>query len=90
MVAVDEAVLPHIAEQVGGVDKVVQVVVVLAVNLVLVAYPAHMALVDKHDVLADTHYRIHVVRVDDGGDVELVRDVAQQFVNHYRGLRVKA
>ena len=81
MVAVDEAILAHVAEQVGSVDKVVQVVVVLVVNLVFGAYPSHMALVDKHDVLADAHHRVHIVGVDDGGDVELVRNVAQQFVD---------
>ena len=35
------------------------------------ALPLLMAFVDEDDVLANAHDRVHVVGVDDGGDVEL-------------------
>lgn len=39
---------------------------------------------------ADAEHRAHVVGIDDGGDVVFACDVAYQFVDEYRCLRVKA
>ena len=82
-------ILANVAEQVGSIYEVVQVVIVHIIDLVLGANPAHMALVNKDDVLADAHHRVHVVGVDDGGDAKLVGNVAQEFVDHDGSLGVE-
>ena len=81
IVAVFESVFAHVGKEIGGVDEVVEIIVVDVINLVFVANPSHMALEDEHYVLANTHYRIHVVSVDDSGDAKLVGDVAEQLVD---------
>ena len=74
-VAVFAAVFAHVAEEVGGVNKVVEVFVVLVVDFIFGAHPADVAFVHKDDVFANTHHRVHVVGVDDGGDAKFVGDV---------------
>ncbi len=77
-------------EEVVGKDELVEGLVGGVVYLVHVAHPFAVALVDEHDVLADAEHRVHVVGVDDGGDVVFVGDVAEQFVDHDRGAGVEA
>ena len=85
-----EAILAHVGKEVGSIDKVVEILVVDVVNLVFIAYPAHMALVDEHDVLANSHNRVHVVGVDDSGDTKLMGNIKKQLINHNRGLGIEA
>ena len=49
-----------------------------------------MPLVDEDDVFADTHHRVHVVRIDDGGDAILLGDAGEQLVDDERGLGVQS
>ena len=41
-------------------------------------------------MIADAEHRIHVVRVDYGGDAVLARDVVDELVDDDGGLRVEA
>ena len=83
------AILAYIAEQVGGIDEIIQIIVIHVIDLIFITNPSHMALIDEHDILANAHHRVHVVGINDGGDAKLVGDVTQQFVNHNRSLGVK-
>ena len=64
----------YLSEEVAGKNEVVQLLVCRVHHVVLCAFPLLMALINKDDVLADSHYRVHVVRVNDGGNIILFRD----------------
>ena len=81
MEAVGNNHLAHVLQEVAGEDEIGEAGVVGSHNLTALALPFFMAFVDEDDVLADAHHRIHVVGIDDGGDVELLGDAAQQVVN---------
>ena len=48
-----------------------------------------MSFVDEDDVLTNTHDRVHVMGIDDGGDIELLGNALQQFVDDKRCLGVQ-
>ena len=48
-----------------------------------------MSFVDEDDVLTNTHDRVHVMGIDDGGDIELLGNALQQFVNDKRCLGIQ-
>ncbi len=48
-----------------------------------------MTLVEVGDVVADAEDGVHVVRIDDGGDVVLLGDVVNELVDADGGLRVQ-
>ena len=71
----------HLFQQVAGEDEVGEPFVAGLHDLAALSLPVFMTLVDEDDVLSDAHHRIHVVGIDDGGDVELLGDAAQQVVD---------
>ena len=75
-------VFSYVGKEFGGIDELIEGFVVDVVDLVFVANPPNMSLVDKDDVFTDTHDRIHVVSVDYGGDAVFMGDVAEQFVDY--------
>ena len=81
--------LAHVLEQVAGEDEVREAGVRRVHDLVALPLPLLVALIDKDDILANTHHRIHVVGIDDCRDVKLLRDALQQIVDHETRLRVE-
>ena len=71
-------------------QEIVQFLVVAGYHLVTCAFPPKVAVVDKYDMLAYLQHGIHVVGVDDGGDVQLLGDFLDQLVDKDGGLRVEA
>ena len=80
----------HLLKQVGGEDEIVELLVRGSHDLVFVTRPGGFTLVDKDDVLANTHHRIHVVGIDDGGGLELLRNAVQQFIDNQGGLGIQS
>jgi len=68
-------------QQIRSEYEVVQTLVCGREYLVFGSFPFFMALVDKNDTVANSHHRIHVVGIDDGGHVVFGGDVVNQFVN---------
>jgi hypothetical protein len=58
-------------------------------NVIFSALPKLLPFVDEHDALADTHYGVHIVGNDDGGDVEVFGDILDQVIDPYGGLRIE-
>ena len=73
-----------------GENEFVELPVVGIQDVVLVAFPPLLPFVDEDHVFADLEHRVHVVRVDDRGDVVLLGDLLDQVVDHHRGHRVEA
>ena len=76
-------------EEVGGKDKVVKRLIVGRKYKVFIAGPFAVSLIDEYDIFADAEHRVHIVGVDDGGNIILVRDVAEQFIDKYGCLGVE-
>ena len=72
------------------IDEVVEQVVVGGQNVVFVAPPLQMPFIDEGDGFPDGDDGVEVVGVDHGGDVEVVGDVGDEFVNQERRFGVKA
>ena len=71
-------------------DKIVQVFVFARQNLVFAATPRQVAFVDEADVFSNFHHRVHVVGIDNGGDVVVFGNIGDQLINGNRSLRIKA
>ena len=82
--------LAHVLEQVAGEDEVREAGVRRVHDLVALPLPLLVALIDKDDILANAHHRVHIVRIDDRGDVKLLRDALQQVVDHEARLRIQS
>lgn len=67
-------------EQVGGKHEVTQRLVGRFIYKLLIANPLTVTLVDKHDVLAYSKHRVHIMGVDYGSYLIFMRYVAQQFI----------
>ena len=59
-------------------------------NILFGAFPPLAALVDVYNLLANLHDRIHVVRIDDRGDVVLLGDFVYEVVDHHRSPGIEA
>ena len=73
-----------------GEDKVVQLLIIGLQNVIFRAFPPLLALVDIYNLLANLHHRVHIVSIDDGGNIVLLRNALDKVINDNRGLRVKA
>ena len=80
----------YFTQQVGCEDEVVQPFVGGGEYIVLGSFPFLVSLVDVKDAVADAHYGVHVVGIDDGGHVVLGGDVMNQGIDNQRGLRVES
>lgn len=49
-----------------------------------------MSFVYEYNVFTDAKNGVHVVGVDDGGDIVFMRNVAQEFVNQNGSTRVES
>ena len=78
-----------LTEEVRSEDEVVEAFVVGTHDFVLRAFPFAIAFVDIEDMFADAHDGIHVVGVDDGGRVILLRELMDEFVDDERCLGVE-
>ncbi len=76
-------------EEIRGKYEIVQFLIGRGEQIVFVADPLFLTLVEEDDVFADAKHRAHVVGIDDGGDVVFACDVSYQFVDEYRCLRVE-
>ena len=73
-----------------GEDKVVELLILGVEDIILGALPPLLALVDVDNLVANLHHRVHIVGVDDGGDVILDGDVVDEVINHDRCLWVES
>ena len=73
--------LSHVLQQVAGKDEVSEFLVIGAHDHAALALPLFLAFIDKDDILTDTHDRIHVVGIDDGGHLKFFRDALQQTID---------
>src|SRR5512135_1477838 len=55
----------------------------------LAAFPAFQTLVDKDDLLADLHYRVHVVRIYNSCHGKLLGQLLDQSINKYSSKRIE-
>ena len=53
------------------------------------AFPLLESIVDVDDLVPDGVDRVHVMCIDDGGDVVLLGDLVDELVDHCRCLRVE-
>lgn len=53
------------------------------------AFPLLDSVVDIDNLIPDSVDRIHVMRIDDGGDIILLGDLVNELVDHRRGLGVE-
>ncbi len=83
-------VLLDLFEQICGKDEIVESLVGSGVDFLHIAHPLAAAVAQVDDVFAYAEHRVHVVGIDYRGDVVLVCDVAEQFVDEDGGMRVKA
>ena len=51
--------------------------------------PFVVTLANEKDIFANTDNGVHVVSVDDGGDIKLLGDTTKQFINYKRRLWVE-
>lgn len=77
-------------EELRGKHEIVERLVGASVNCVVVSFPVAVSFIDKHDIFSDSEHGVHVVGVDDGGDVIFMGDVAQQVIDQNRRLRVES
>ena len=61
--------LLYLLKQVGRKYKIVQFLIVARHHRVFVPLPFRSAIGNEHNVLANAHHRVHVVRVDNGCNV---------------------
>ena len=79
----------HLTEDIGSEDEVVETTVVGIHDFLIGALPLGTTFTDEDDFLTNTHHGVHVVGVDDGGDVVFVGDALNEFVDNDTGLWVK-
>ena len=83
-------ILPYLLEKVGCKYKIVQRLALGGKNILFGTDPLLMALVQENNILPNTHYRVHVVRIDDSGHVVFFGNVADQFIYQQGGFRVQS
>ena len=88
--AVGDNIIFHLLEQAGGEYEIIERFISCGEDALFVTYPFSVALVNEDDVFTDTEYRVHIVSVDDGGDVVFVGDIMKELVDEYRGFGVEA
>ena len=81
--------LLYLLKQVGRKYKIVQFLIVARHHRVLVPLPFRFAIGNEHNVLANAHHRVHVVRVDNGCNVKFLGNVRQKLVDNQRRLGVE-
>ena len=64
-------------------NKRLQLLIWAFQNFVFVALPFEFSEVDKGNIIADFHHRIHIVGIYDGCDIIFNRNTTYQFVNHH-------
>ena len=62
-------------------NEVVQLLDAGVENLVAAAFPLLVPLVDKNDFVANLHHGVHIVGVDDGGDIVFDGDFFDKIVD---------
>ena len=79
----------HLLQQVIGEDEVGEQLVSGGHDVLAFPAPFQVALVYEYYRLANTHYGVHVVGVDNGGDVILLGDAVEKVVDYERCLGVE-
>ena len=72
-----------------GEEEIAEGLAIGLEDVILVASPADVTLVEVGDVVTDAEHGVHVVGVDNGGDVVLLGDVVNELVDADGGLRVQ-
>lgn len=80
----------RLTKNITGKDEIFQLFIGRIHDFLVAASPLCSSFTDEGDVLAYAHHRIHVMRIDDGGYLVLVRDAGNEFINHDACLRVKS
>ena len=72
----------YLPEEVGCKNKIVEFLVAGSEDVVFTAFPLLVSVVDINNFFTDTHYRVHVVGVDEGGHIVFMGDIVYQFVDY--------
>ena len=73
-----------------GEYKIIERLAFASEYCLVITGPVAMTLVDEYDVLANSEHGVHIVGIDYRGDIVFMGDVAEEFVDKYRGLGVEA
>jgi hypothetical protein len=71
-----------ILQEIGCKDEVVQFFVFTENNFLAVSFPFFFSLVHVKDSVANFHHTVHVMGIDDSGDIVFCGDFPDQFVDH--------
>lgn len=80
----------YFTQQVGSENEIVQLFVGRSEDVVFRTFPLFGSLINIDNLFANTHYRVHVVSIDDGGHVVLPGNIVNQVVYYQRGFRVES
>ena len=74
--------LSYLLIQLRGKDKIVECFVVSMEDLVARTFPLLLAAFEEDNIVAHLHDGVHVMGVDNGADVILLRNVLYEFVDY--------
>src|SRR6185312_8025185 len=82
--------LPRRLHKLAGEDERIQLFVIGMGNFVVRAFPPFFSVMQKYNVVANSHYRVHIVRNYYRGGLVLFGQLAYQFINKYGSFWVEA
>lgn len=59
-------------------------------NILFRSFPCFHSFVDKENLFANFHYRIHIVGVDNSSNIKLHRDFMNQLIDDQGSFRIES
>ena len=72
-----------------GKHKIIKLLIISIQDIIFSALPLLIAGVDIDDFLANLHYGVHIVSIDDGCDIILASNTLDKVINNDTCLRVE-
>ena len=72
----------NLAEKVGGKDEIIQAFVGRGKDICWRPFPLFMSFININHFLANSQYRVHIMRIDNGRHVIFLRNIMDQIINH--------
>ena len=72
----------YLPEEVGCKNKIVEFLITGSEDVVFTAFPLLVSVVDIDDFFTDTHYRVHVVGVDESSHIIFMGDIVYQLIDY--------
>ena len=70
----------HFTEEIGSKNEIIQTLIGRCKNIVFAAFPFFMPFINVDNFFSDTHYRVHVMGIDEGGHIVLTGNVHSRSV----------